>query len=481
LQEPLNQNLSYTWNNDFNFTGFTYAGSTASYAYDNDNLLTGSGNFTIARNAQNGLPESVTGGSLNLARTFNGHGEADILSYTINSQNLTTWDLTRDNNGRITHKSETVNGTLSEYDYTYDFMGKLLTVTKDSSLVEEYQYSANGTRIYEMNTARGIAGRTLSYSDGDHLLTAGTTTYQYNENGFLESKTNGTDVTDYMYSSRGELLSVTLPDSTLIDYIHDPIGRRIAKKVNSTITEKYLWQGLTRLLAIYDGSDNLAMRFEYADGRMPVALTTGGNTYYLAFDQVGSLKLVADSSGNVVKQIEYDTFGNILTDTNPVFEIPFGFAGGLHDRHTGLVRFGYRDYDPETGRWTAKDPILFAGGDTDLYGYVLNDPVNLVDPWGLYSFAFQFSSGGIDITLPIYDSNKGFGGYPTFGFSTTLLGGGLVWSFDNPCNKPATSSEDDTYLNISTGLSKYGSVGFNQDMSRFQVKLILEQVLVCLG
>jgi len=93
----------------------------------------------------------------------------------------------------------------------------------------------------------------------------------------------------------------------------------------------------------------------------------------------------------------------------------------------------------------------------------------LVDPWGLYSFAFQFSSGGIDITLPIYDSNKGFGGYPTFGVSTTLLGGGLVWSFDNPCNKPATSSEDDTYLNISTGLSKYGSVGFNQDMSRFQV------------
>jgi len=81
-----------------------------------------------------------------------------------------------------------------------------------------------------------------------------------------------------------------------------------------------------------------------------------------------------------------DSFGNIITDTDPSFEIPFGFAGGLHDQDTGLVRFGHRDYDPDTGRWTAKDPILFAGGDTDLYGYVLSDPVSLVDPTGLISY-----------------------------------------------------------------------------------------------
>jgi RHS repeat-associated protein len=98
---------------------------------------------------------------------------------------------------------------------------------------------------------------------------------------------------------------------------------------------------------------------------------------------VGSLRLVADGPGNVVKRLGYDSFGNILEDTNPSFTIPFGFAGGLHDRDTGLVRFGYRDYDPEVGRWTAKDPIGFAGGDTDLYGYVLNNPVNLIDPRGL--------------------------------------------------------------------------------------------------
>jgi RHS repeat-associated protein len=47
-----------------------------------------------------------------------------------------------------------------------------------------------------------------------------------------------------------------------------------------------------------------------------------------------------------------------------------------------FVRFGARDYDPEIWRWTPKDPILFAGADTNLYGYVVNDPVNLIDPAG---------------------------------------------------------------------------------------------------
>jgi RHS repeat-associated protein len=59
--------------------------------------------------------------------------------------------------------------------------------------------------------------------------------------------------------------------------------------------------------------------------------------------------------------MDFDEFGNVLTDTNPGFQ-PFGFAGGIYDGDTGLVRFGARDYDPQTGRWTAKDPVGFLGG-----------------------------------------------------------------------------------------------------------------------
>lgn len=82
--------------------------------------------------------------------------------------------------------------------------------------------------------------------------------------------------------------------------------------------------------------------------------------------------------GAVAQRIDYDEFGVVLNDTNPGSQ-PFGFAGGLYDKDTGLVRFGARDYDVQTGRWTAKDPILFAGGDTNLYGYVLDDPINFRD------------------------------------------------------------------------------------------------------
>jgi RHS repeat-associated protein len=62
--------------------------------------------------------------------------------------------------------------------------------------------------------------------------------------------------------------------------------------------------------------------------------------------------------------------------------LPFGFAGGLSDPNTGLVRFGARDYDPVVARWISKDPIRFAGAQANLYVYVNNDPVNQADPRG---------------------------------------------------------------------------------------------------
>jgi RHS repeat-associated protein len=116
-----------------------------------------------------------------------------------------------------------------------------------------------------------------------------------------------------------------------------------------------------------------------------------GVTYRIISDHLGSVRLVVNSStGDIVQKMEYDEFGRVLSDSNPGFQ-PFGFAGGIYDKDTGLVRFGARDYDAEVGRWTCKDPIGFGGGDTLLYGYCNNNPIMFKDNSGLFS---EFESVG---------------------------------------------------------------------------------------
>jgi len=471
LSGTLNQTLGYAYNTDFNLTGFTYAGDTTAYTYDNDGLLTKAGAFTITRDAANGLPTAVTGGALSLTRAFNGYGEVDSETFAVNSQDVTSWSLARDKAGRIIEKTEEVGGITSQYRYTYDAMGRLLSVVKDGALVEQYQYNQNGTRIYEANSLRGISGRTFTYSDEDHLLTSGSTLYQYDADGFLVNKTTGSGVTEYAYSSRGELLQVKLPDGRVIEYIHDPLGRRIAKLVNGAIIEKYFWHGLTQLLAIYDGSNNLIMRFEYTDSRMPLAMTSGGSVYYLTYDQVGSLRVISDATGNVAKRIDYDSFGNIIGDSNPGFAVPFGFAGGLHDRDTGLVRFGFRDYESDIGRWSAKDPVGFWGGDIDLYGYCLSDPINWLDSVGLWAkLVLDRSTGlltGIDddghlIMIPVKEGGVSITPNDPYGRNGPLPPGHYnvnprPENLDHPC-RPTISSPGQDWNTVVTpmGTVRYG-------------------------
>ena len=158
------------------------------------------------------------------------------------------------------------------------------------------------------------------------------------------------------------------------------------KTVNGSLVQGFLYENQLEPVAELDGSGNLVSRFVYCGcgaGNIPQYLVKGGVTYRIIADHLGSPRLVVDvTSGAVLQRMDYDEFGNVILDTNPGFQ-PFGFAGGLYDRDAGLVRHGARDYDPETGRWTAKDPIRFDGWDTNLYGYVFNDPINDIDPSGL--------------------------------------------------------------------------------------------------
>jgi RHS repeat-associated protein len=190
-------------------------------------------------------------------------------------------------------------------------------------------------------------------------------------------------MTTYAYDALGNLRHVTLPGGTALEYVIDPENRRVGKKVDGVLEEGFLYEDQLRIAAELDGSGTVVSRFVYGTRvNVPEYLVQGGSTYRIVADHLGSPRLVLDASdGTVVQRMAYDEFGLVVLDTNPGFQ-PFGFAGGLYDRDTGLVRFGARDYDPQTGRWTAKDPIRFVGRDVNLYGYVLGDPVNFSDESG---------------------------------------------------------------------------------------------------
>ena len=224
------------------------------------------------------------------------------------------------------------------------------------------------------------------HDDQDRLLPQGSASYVYTANGELQTKTDGGQTT-YNYDVLGNLISVTLPGGTLIEYIVDGRNRRVGKKVNGTLEKAWLYKDSLNPVAELDGAGAVVSRFVYASrSNIPDFIIKGGNTYRVISNHLGSPRLVVDTAtGAVVQTMDFDEFGNVTADTNPEFQ-PFGFAGGLYDPDTKLVRFGARDFDAEAGRWTNKDPIRFVGGDTNLYGYVLNDPINFVDPLGLINF-----------------------------------------------------------------------------------------------
>jgi RHS repeat-associated protein len=138
-------------------------------------------------------------------------------------------------------------------------------------------------------------------------------------------------------------------------------------------------------VAELDGAGNVVSQFIYGTrANVPDYLIRNDTTYRIVADHLGSVRLVVKvTDGTVAQRVAYDEFGREVENTNPGFQ-RFGYAGGLTDGETALIRFGVRDYDPIAGRWTSQDVASFAGGSPNLYTYVLNDPVNIGDANGLW-------------------------------------------------------------------------------------------------
>jgi RHS repeat-associated protein len=345
--------------------------------YDNDSLLTTAGDLTLTRDSRHGRISGTTLGTVSDSSSYTTFG--GLARYTARAGSNPIYDAqyARDALGRITTKTETIGGATDTLDYVYDAAGRLAEVHRNGTPEATYTYDANGNRI-------GASGVAANYDSQDRLTFLGTTSYVSTPNGERATKTSGGQATTYTYDALGNLLTVHLAGGTQVDYLVDGLSRRIGRKVNGALVQGFLYDDRGRIVAELDGTGALVSRFVYASRpSTPDYMIRAGIDYRLVSDHLGSVRLVVKSDdGTIAQRLDYDAFGSVTTDTSPGFQ-PFGFVGGLYDRLTKLVRFGTRDYDAEAGRWTTRDPILFAGGSTNLYVYAGNDPVNRSDITGL--------------------------------------------------------------------------------------------------
>jgi RHS repeat-associated protein len=214
--------------------------------------------------------------------------------------------------------------------------------------------------------------------------------------------------TEYVYDFENRLIEVNYT-GTVAQYKYDPFGRRIEKNVNGTIT-RYVYDG-PHIVTEYDGSWNIKAQYvSTLDIDDPLAVTQGENTYYYHKDGLGSVVSLTDSAGKVVKTYTYKSFGEIHSETGSLVQ-PFTFTGREYDPESGLYFYRARYYDYRAGRFLTKDPIGFAGGDVNLYRYVLNNPIKWVDPFGLYSCVYSVKDHHMrcvpnDKQNPIFDSSS---------------------------------------------------------------------------
>ena len=351
--------------------------SAVTYTYDADGLLETAGDLLVTRSPATGLATATTLGGVTESWGYDDFGEPNTYVAAHDGNVLYIAAYMFDAAGRVEQKTEFIDGNTHTFVYTYDLAGRLEEVTRDGISVEAYSYDMNDNRITQVGPAGAVTG---SYDDQDRLTSYGAATYIYTANGELLTKTSGAETTTYDYDVLGNLRAVTLPDGTNIEYVVDGANRRVGKKVNGTLVQGFLYKDDLNPIAELDDNNQIVSVFVYGTRpNVPDYMIREGVTYRILSDHLGSPRLVVNvATGEVVARMDYDAFGNILQDTNPGFQ-PFGFAGGLYDPDTGLTRFGVRDYDAQVGRWMAKDPSLFRGGQPNLYVYAGSDPINNID------------------------------------------------------------------------------------------------------
>ena len=276
----------------------------------------------------------------------------------ITAPNIPKYDLalTYDSLNRLTDAT----GWFGTIGYTYDKVGNRLTKTTDGS-TETYSYISGSNKLEQITGAEATVN--FTYDVNGNMIGHGDKILTYNQsNRLIRLEENSQTLGEYTYNALGQRVTKTVEGETTV-FLYDFDGNIIAEsQPGGTIMKEYLYAGQVRM-AMVD--------------------TTTGTLYYYANNHLGAPILMTDASGMVAWEAEYRPFGE--ADVNPHSEIEnnFRLPGQYYDQESNLHYNYFRYYQTQTGRYIRPDPIGL-NANINLLTYVENNPVNFIDPYGLW-------------------------------------------------------------------------------------------------
>lgn len=213
-----------------------------------------------------------------------------------------------------------------------------------------------------------------------------------------------------------------LVETNGIKYLYDARSRRVAKVDAQTgdILRVYIYHGW-QMIAVYDGNQNLLFEFVHGPHYIDEHLCLinykdnpeGDKFFYIQNPNNYNVEKIVDETGNVVETYEYTAYGETtVKDANGV-EIewsqvgnPYGFHGRFYDTESHLYYFRYRMYMPEMKRFISMDPLGFVDS-MNLYETFACDPVNVIDPYGLWEWDKDWVETFLRLINPVDWTEKG--------------------------------------------------------------------------
>lgn len=395
--------INYTYDGNGNVTTMATPWGSFSYSFDSLNLLTRVINpqgkiisfqyDAVGRRTATEYPNGIRASFI-----YNNASELTQVIHRKTADNTAVAfaNYTYNSAGAVTNMQD-MDGT---HTYAYDALYQLTNaihpaLSNITNKNETFTYDPAGNRTSDSTSP------TYTHDAANRVTENNDFTFTYDANGNLATKTAKASnlTTSYVFDNEGQLAQINRPDGNVLSFKYDGLGRRVERRfgsTNPTIT-RYIYSGRD-IVAILDGNNNLVSLFTNGPGRdepLYVYQPAGGE-YSLHADGLGSILAHADATGTLVERIVYDSFGrgvfadvrgqNIQISSQSFTGSPYSFTGREWEYEAGMYFYRTRYYSPDIGRFVSQDPISFAGGDTNLYRYVANSPINARDPLGTAAF-----------------------------------------------------------------------------------------------